>query len=74
MYDGSGGETFSQPFYLPTKESETTSGRSIRGFLICFVTSAMGMLVLPHASMLGIVLAILAFGMFVYALKHSAAV
>ena len=74
MYEGSGGETFSYPIYLPTKESETASGRSIKGFLVSFVTSVMGILVLPDASMLGIVLAILAFGLFVYALKNSAAV
>ena len=72
MRANGGGTTF-QPSYLPTKETEAAYGRAMGGFLLSLVTSVMGILVLPDASFLAIVLAIVAFGLFVYALKHSAA-
>ena len=70
MGENGGRGTFDQSSYLPTKDQQTAYGRAINGFIERAATSALAMLILPTASLLAIVLTILAFGLFVYALKN----
>ena len=72
MRDNAGGATFDQLIDVATEESEAAYGRTMKGFLASLVASVAGILILPDAAFLAIVLAIVAFWLFVYALKNSA--
>ncbi len=72
MRDNAGGETFYQSSDVPTEEAEAAYGRAMKGFLTSLAASVAGVLILPNASFLAIVLAIVALWLFGYALKHSA--